>query len=361
MRRHIPFNDNWKFTKDYSEDIHADLFDEKDMETVRVPHTLEVTDFHYFDESVYQKVCGYRKVFKADSAWKGSKVILHFDGVAHVAQVYINGELVCSHGSGYTAFDADITEYVRYDADNVLSLKVSGTEEDNVPPFGHVVDYMTYTGIYRPVSLEVRPDNYIKDIFVRGLIPKGYKFDEGNPVGNKTVAEVKADLTLDHEDKDLSVKLSLIRFADSVLCADEKVPEKQRCAFDESNNSVSSDSYFKETELGTAKMDGKVKGIKHRTLPVSLWDATYPAMYVLKAQLLNGTDVIDEIKVRFGFRKTLFRHDGFYLNGRKFRIRGLNRHQSYPYAGYAMPRSMQIMDADILRNELSLNAVRTSH
>jgi beta-galactosidase len=361
LRLNIPFNDNWKFTDKYSDDIRTDAFDEKDMETVRIPHTLAVTDLHYFDESVYQKVCGYRKTFKADPAWKGSKIIIHFEGVAHVAQVFINGESVCSHGSGYTAFDADITDHIKYEGDNVLSLKVSGTEEDNVPPFGHVVDYMTYTGIYRPVSLEIRPENYIKDIFVRGLIPKGYTYDESSLSGSKTVAEVKADITLDHEDKNLLVKLSLKRFTDEKLAADEKVPEKLRCAFDACCDNVSSDSYFKETELGTAQMDGKTKGIKHRTLPVSLWDVLHPAMYVLEIQLLNGTDVIDETEVRFGFRKTYFRRDGFYLNGRKFRIRGLNRHQSYPYAGYAMPKSMQIMDADILRNELSLNAVRTSH
>lgn len=51
----------------------------------------------------------------------------------------------------------------------------------------------------------------------------------------------------------------------------------------------------------------------------------------------------------------------FYLNGKKLRLRGLNRHQSYPYVGYAAPASMQIFDADILKKELGVNAVRTSH
>ena len=56
-----------------------------------------------------------------------------------------------------------------------------------------------------------------------------------------------------------------------------------------------------------------------------------------------------------------FLQDGFYLNGKKVKLRGLNRHQSYPYVGYAMPESMQKRDADILKNELGVNAVRTSH
>ena len=62
-----------------------------------------------------------------------------------------------------------------------------------------------------------------------------------------------------------------------------------------------------------------------------------------------------------GFREAGFRKDGFYLNGKKLRLRGLNRHQSYPYVGYAAPASMQIFDADILKKELGVNAVRTSH
>ena len=61
-----------------------------------------------------------------------------------------------------------------------------------------------------------------------------------------------------------------------------------------------------------------------------------------------------------GFREAGFRKDGFYLNGKKLRLRGLNRHQSYPYVGYAAPASMQIFDADILKKELGVNAVRTS-
>ena len=62
-----------------------------------------------------------------------------------------------------------------------------------------------------------------------------------------------------------------------------------------------------------------------------------------------------------GFRQAVFQKDGFYLNGHKLRIRGLNRHQSYPYVGYAMPASIQRMDAEVLKKELGLNAVRTSH
>ena len=70
---------------------------------------------------------------------------------------------------------------------------------------------------------------------------------------------------------------------------------------------------------------------------------------------------MDERIDRIGFRRAEFKKDGFYLNGKKIKLRGLNRHQSYPYVGYAMPKSMQQLDADILKRELGANAVRTSH
>ena len=92
-----------------------------------------------------------------------------------------------------------------------------------------------------------------------------------------------------------------------------------------------------------------------------LWDIESPKVYEVTTQLLYQGQVVDEKRVTVGFREALFRKDGFYLNGRKVRIRGLNRHQSYAYVGYAMPESMQRMDADILKYELGVNAVRTSH
>ena len=71
--------------------------------------------------------------------------------------------------------------------------------------------------------------------------------------------------------------------------------------------------------------------------------------------------MLDKTVTVFGFREAQFRRDGFYLNGRKLKIRGLNRHQCFPYVGYAMPESMQKRDADLLKRELGVNAVRTSH
>ena len=92
-----------------------------------------------------------------------------------------------------------------------------------------------------------------------------------------------------------------------------------------------------------------------------LWDTEEANLYILKTQLYQDNTILDETETTFGIREAVFKKDGFYLNGRKLRIRGLNRHQSFPYVGYAMPKSMQRLDADLLKKELGLNAVRTSH
>ena len=94
---------------------------------------------------------------------------------------------------------------------------------------------------------------------------------------------------------------------------------------------------------------------------IKLWDLENPLLYEVKTELLQNGNVLDENITLFGFRTAVFLQDGFYLNGKKVKLRGLNRHQSYPYVGYAMPESMQKRDADILKNELGVNAVRTSH
>ncbi|MBO6089932.1 MAG: glycoside hydrolase family 2 protein, partial [Lachnospiraceae bacterium] len=121
-----------------------------------------------------------------------------------------------------------------------------------------------------------------------------------------------------------------------------------------------------EKSLGEAEFypdEGKEECVKtYKFDNPALWDTVHPNLYILRSVLKDATGkIVDENKVRFGFRSAVFKADGFYLNGEKFKIRGLNRHQSYPYVGYAMPKNAQANDAKILKEELGLNAVRTSH
>ena len=343
MRTLKYLNYGWKYTDVFSDDMTNAEFDDADFETVQIPHTVAVTPFNYFDDAVYQKVSCYRKMIKADDSYKNKRVVLTFHGAAHEAAVFFNGELLGIHSSGYTAFSFDISDKIRYDSDNCIAVKLDSRESLDVPPFGFVIDYMTYGGIYRDVTLEITDRTYIEDVFVSTEL--GGKYD-----------------STDSGEKRMPKAVGAFLHADVTLCGDLK-----ECKIRHSIRRVGgdlplgyTDEYEEFKELVTEPAKGKIH-IDYHTLPVVMWDIDNPALYEYKTEIIKGEKVIDEKIVTIGFRDAKFLGDGFYLNGVKIKIRGLNRHQSYPYVGYAMPASMQIEDARILKEELSVNAVRTSH
>lgn len=354
MQKRIFLNNDWKFSKKYTAEMREPAFNDHDMEKVRIPHTVAVTPFHYFDESIYRMISCYRKTVVIDPEWREKRVFLHFDGVAHTAEVFVNGRPAGTHDCGYTAFETELTQFMEHNEDLVITVRVDSTETQNVPPFGHVVDYMTYGGIYREVWLEVREPVYIQDVFVRTKLPKKFCFQQGAGAQLSEAAlssQVCVDLSAMHEDPEPQNH------------QDKKLQLRQtltRVRLQETEN-IDQDPYAQEQLLGVTELEGETASPSFHTFPVAVWDTESPALYLLTTQLCRDDTILDEKTVRFGFRKALFRKDGFYLNGRKLKIRGLNRHQSYPYVGYAMPSSMQRLDADILKKELCVNAVRTSH
>ena len=282
-------------------------------EMITIPHTVKETPFHYFDESEYQMVSTYQKEIDVPKEWKNKNVLLTFEGVAHACEVFLNGEKIGEHRCGYTAFTLELKNLI-YGEKNKMLIKVDSRETLNVPPFGHVIDYMTYGGIYRDVYLDVKEKTYLQDVFL-----------------HTDLQTMTAEITRNIDTVNSVCRISLCKKS------------------------------LDETELCKENLHGLKQHLQFSCPEVELWDVDHPNLYDIKIELLEDEKVIDEKVISFGFRKVEFKKDGFYLNGRKLKIRGLNRHQSYPYVGYAMPASMQRLDADILKNELGLNAVRTSH
>ncbi len=302
MRQRIDLNRDWWFTEDFSDFSAA--------KRVSLPHTCRETPYDYFDESVYQMVCGYRRTLRAPTDWVGCRVFLCLGAAGHSAEVYCNGVAAGEHHCGYTAFRVELTAALRLGEDNELTVRVDSRETQDIPPFGYVIDYMTYGGLYREAWLEIVPPTYIGDVFARpdasGL--------------------VNALVTLDGAARE---GMSLRAFVE--------------------RRSVGAAVRDAETELTLFVPNAR------------RWDVDEPNLYTLTTELWEGDTLVDSVETRFGFRSAEFRADGFYLNGRRLRLVGLNRHQSYPYVGYAMPASMQRYDAEILKRELGCNAVRTSH
>ncbi len=320
----------WKFAGHFTEEMAKTSYEESQMSCVDIPHNVADMPLHYFDESIYQMVSCYRKHLNVPSEWKGKVLLLTFEGVAHYSKVYVNGKFVCEHACGYTAFTVDISDCVEYGSDNVIAVRVDSNETLDQPPFGFAIDYMTYGGIYRDVYLEVKEPSYILRTALRTKLIDRYEKD-GRRFCRKGAVIAK-------------VYTKGTGSGHSMVCS---VRKKGTEGFSLPVDADAADGY---TDI-TVRLDD-----------VELWDPENPALYELKTELRDGSGKTVDMRIdTFGFRKAVFKTNGFYLNGRKFLIRGLNRHQSYAYVGYAMPDSMQRLDAKILKDELGVNAVRTSH
>lgn len=323
MRTREYLNRDWFFTQSFKEELLKKGCNTEELQKVSLPHSCVEMPFHYFDEHIYQMVSGYKRNVSVLEEWRGKALLLTIDGAAHGSKVYWNGKLIGEHHCGYTAFTIDITDKVVYGEENELVICVDSRENLNIPPFGFVVDYMTYGGIYRDVYLDVLNATYLSDVFIHSEI---------KDVTKKKIVSTSV-ISWNTEVEEGSIR-QYIR---------QKGEEKYH--------------FLNESAItgGT-----KIKLYSH-PVNVELWDVDSPILYEVKTELLSKGHVVDEKIVVTGFRKAVFKKDGFYLNDNKLLIRGLNRHQSYPYVGYAMPKSMQVMDADILKKELRVNAVRTSH
>ena len=332
MTHRFYLNDDWLFTEQFEDSLAAPEYPENTLQPVRLPHTCKETPFHYFDESLYQMVSGYRRHLLIPKDWQGKQILLTFEGAAHDSTVFCNGKKVGEHHCGYTAFTVDLTDSVLYGQDNLLCVRLDSRENLNVPPFGYVIDYMTYGGIYRDVRLEVKEKVSLSDIFVHTAIDF-----RSSPV----TAQITSEITLTESDENVTIRQYYMPKSTATAQESWRLLCEQTVSAD-----VSCDKEFSLTATITAPL---------------LWDTEEANLYILKTQLYQDNTLLDETETTFGIREAVFKKDGFYLNGRKLRIRGLNRHQSYPYVGYAMPESMQKLDADLLKKELGLNAVRTSH
>ena len=305
MRSVTSFNDGWLF----------------EGQAVSLPHTAVELPFSYFDEKSYQREFTYTKTFTADPGWAGKEVAIVFDGAMANARVALNGKPVAAHKDGYTPFEARLTGLVK-DGDNTLTVTIDGSESPEIPPFGATIDYLTYAGIYRDTWLRITA-----------------------PV---SIGNVKIE-TPDVLAVAKTVTVHILLANPGALALSGRVTVTLR------------DAAGKAIATGDATVEGGSAAITLGDLDgIALWDVSDPRLYTIETSLEtpHGTDAL---ATTFGFREARFTPSGFRLNGRLLKLRGLNRHQSFPYVGYAMGRAAQERDAEILKRELHANIVRTSH
>jgi beta-galactosidase len=347
-RTTLPLNRNWRYKPSKVDGAHLATFNDAGFETVVVPHTNVMLPWHSMDEKEYAFISTYRRRFRTPAAAKGKRVFVDFEGAMTASTVWINGVSLGEYKGGFTPFSFDLTDHLRHNAENVLVVQLDSTERPDIPPFGYEIDYLTFGGIYREVSLRVISPTYIDNIFAQ---PK-------NVLSGKPTVDVDVFLAGKASD-DLTIEVEL-RDGERVV-AKATSTGKLTDAPDPnaSMDPVTSAPVYASTQTmqDPAKHTVTLEGLSG----IKLWELQEPQLYTVHVQLLTAGKALDEDHRRIGFREATFTDHGFELNGKIVKLRGLDRHQTFPFVGQAMPARVQRKDADILRNGLHCNIVRTSH
>ncbi len=327
------FNRGWLFGGEYVTGSEQAGYADGSFTRVTVPHTVVPLSWGDWDHTTWEKVFIYRKHFSG-TGLGGGRVFADFDGVLGNAAVYVNGAPVVNHQGGYLPFSAELTGHLT-GGDNVLAV-VADARWLNVPPDNPSggtasVDYLQPGGIYRDVRLRLVPPVFIADVFAQ----PGTVLDPGR-------RELQIQVTLD------AARVPDGAFTLTAQLLDGSAPVAEVAG----RTTV--------TATGTSTVTLTMTGLER----VGLWSPDSPKLYTLRTTL--GTTLATSLgphvyDVTTGFREAVFQTDGFYLNGERLQIFGLNRHQHFPFLGLAACARLERRDAEILKNELNCNMVRCSH
>ena len=325
----LPLNRKWLYSRTVTAGAQGKNFDDSGYAKVVIPHTNIRLPWHSFDEKSYEFVSSYRRHFQLPAAARGKHVFVDFEGVMTASTVWINGTRLGEYKGGYTPFTFELTSHVDFDGENVLAVDVDSSERPDIPPFGYEIDYLTFGGIYREVSLRIVPGTFLENVFAK---PK--------------------DVLSEHPSLEVDCHIQRLEASQEPLRLEVVLREGDR-VIDTGSQSVPSSAASSEAAVYTVHL-ANLKSIK-------LWDLAHPNLYTVDVSLRRADQQIDGISRRIGFREAQFTDHGFELNGKVIKLRGLDRHQTFPFVGQAMPGRVQRRDAAILRNQLKCNIVRTSH
>jgi beta-galactosidase len=325
----LPMNRDWRYSRSAVPEARMKDFDDSGFERVVIPHSNTHLPWHSFDDKEYEFVSVYRRHFKVPQEARGRHVFVDFEGVMTASTVWLNGTRLGEYKGGYTPFSFELTPHLDFESDNVLTVEVDSTERVDIPPFGGQIDYLTFGGIYREVALRIVPATFLENIFAK---PKDVLTASPG---------LDVDCFLQHLEPSREALLLevTVRDGDRVLATGTQRIATAAAADDPVAHTV------------------RLENLEH----VVLWELTRPKLYSVHVRLLKGSLVMDEDSRTIGFREARFTDHGFELNGKVLKLRGLDRHQTFPFVGEAMPGRVQRRDAQILRNNFKCNIVRTSH
>ncbi len=335
----ILFNHHWEFAIDSLGFTTPDQLMEKGgdltWEEVSLPHTPRTEPLVVNDQ--WQGVCWYRKPLKMKKEWTGKRIFLRFEGAMNLAEVWVNGKKKATHHGGYLPFVIDISEDIRPEKENLIHIRLNN--EDN-PVTGpkplETLDFNMYGGLYRDLFLVVKNPVHITDEQYAGKVAGGGVF-----VTFPEVSDARATLEVRTHLNNSGVGTIPVNVTQSLHRDGHQVTEVVKAV---------------TLEPGEEREVIQELGV---TDP-ALWSPQSPHLYELVTRVMRRGTVLDEKTTRIGIRKFEFQENRLFINGRKTFLRGVNRHQEYPFIGYALSNNAQYRDALKIK-EAGFDYVRLSH
>jgi beta-galactosidase len=332
-RTQTNINKNWSFQRGVAAD-------ESNWESVHLPHTPKIEPLVVNDQ--WQGICWYKKNLTSDQLAEGKNHFLRFEGVMQEAEVWINGSLAAQHVGGYLPFVVPLTDYIHPNKNNEVLVKVVNTDNSTIPPGKKLqdLDFNTYGGIYRNVHLISTGE-----VFVTDAVHAQETNGGGVLLRYTQIAKEEASGFVKIHVRNTSSKAKQVKVQITFLDKDKK------------EYLFLSDSL--EVSANTAEHLVQAFAIPSP----KLWSPSHPNLYDVRIQIIEATNsnkVLDKVTIRTGIRSIELNEDGFFLNGEKYFITGTNRHQEYPYVGYAISDQANYRDAYKIK-QAGFDFVRLSH
>lgn len=330
------FNDGWEFKKGpfSKEAMQAAVKWNAGWQEVTLPHTWNADDMQKKVSAFYEGVGYYRKKCIFPESMKGKRLFLRFEGVGSCAEVYVNGYLTGTHKGAYSAFVCEIGSQVKFGEENEIIVKADNMARPDVIPVNHVL-FGVYGGIYRPVWLVITEPC---GIVVNDCASSGVYITQKNV--SKQSAEVNVKVKVDNATL-APVPLVL---ENVIYDGSGKLVKKHNQAFELTPQGVQ--SYSSQFKLSNPH----------------LWQGREdPYLYKVVSRLLQNGRVLDEVVQPLGLRKyEVVAGKGFFLNGKKYPMYGVTRHQDWWGLGSALTNKEHDFDlAQIM--DIGATTVRFAH
>lgn len=335
-REVTPFNNGWEFKKGPfpTDAMQTAARWNADWEQVNVPHTWNADDMQKKTNNFYAGVAYYRKHYVFPESLEGKRLFLRFEGVGACAEVYVNGYLVGTHKGAYSAFVCEIGSQVKLGEENEIVVKANNAARPDVIPVNHAL-FGVYGGIYRPIWLIVtEPCN----IVVNDCASPGVYITQKNV--SKQSADVSVRVKLDNA----TLAPATLELENAIYTREGKLVKVHRQSFELTPQGVQ--NYVSDFKISHPH----------------LWQGREdPYLYKVVSRLKQDGQVIDEVIQPLGLRKyEAVAGKGFFLNGKKYPMYGVTRHQDWWGMGSALTNREHDFDLEQIM-EVGATTVRFAH